>query len=65
MSPIIAAVIAAVVGCLLGGLVGYSYRKSFTEKKIERTEDYACTTTLSARRKTTRRKRCWRPRRKS
>jgi ribonuclease Y len=41
MDPIIAAVIAAVVGCLVGGLIGYAYRKSFTEKKIERTEDYA------------------------
>ena len=41
MDPIIIAVIAAIVGCLLGGLVGYTYRKSFTEKKIERTEDYA------------------------
>ena len=41
MDPIIAAVIAAVVGCLIGGLIGYTYRKSFTEKKIERTEDYA------------------------
>ena len=41
MDPIIAAVIAAVVGCLAGGLVGYTYRKNYTEKKIDRTEDYA------------------------
>ena len=41
MDPIIAAVIAAVVGCLLGGLVGYTYRKNYTEKKIDRTEEYA------------------------
>ena len=41
MDPIIIAVIAAIAGCLLGSLVGYAYRKSFTEKKIERTEDYA------------------------
>ncbi len=41
MDPIIIAVIAAVAGCLLGGLLGYTYRKNFTEKKIERTEDYA------------------------
>ena len=40
MSPIITAVIA-VAGCLLGGLVGYAYRKSYTEKKIDRTEEYA------------------------
>ena len=41
MDPIIAAVIAAVVGCLIGGLLGYTYRKNVTEKKIERTEEYA------------------------
>ncbi len=41
MDPIIAAVIAAVAGCLLGGLVGYAYRKNYTEKKIDRTEEYA------------------------
>ena len=41
MSPIIAAVIAAVLGCLLGGLTGYTYRKNYTEKKIDRTEEYA------------------------
>ncbi len=40
MSPVIAAVIAVVVG-VIGGLLGYTYRKNFTEKKIERTEDYA------------------------
>ena len=41
MDPIIIAVLTAIVGCLIGGLVGYTYRKSFTKKKIERTEDYA------------------------
>ncbi len=41
MDPIIAAVIAAVLGCLLGGLTGYTYRKNYTEKKIDRTEEYA------------------------
>ena len=41
MDPIIAAVIAAVIGCLLGGLTGYTYRKNYTEKKIDRTEEYA------------------------
>ncbi|MBQ6599233.1 MAG: ribonuclease Y, partial [Lentisphaeria bacterium] len=41
MSPVVAAVIAAVVGCLLGGFGGYTYRKNHTEKKIDRTEDYA------------------------
>ena len=40
MSPVIAAVIAVVVGVICG-LLGYTYRKNFTEKKIERTEDYA------------------------
>ncbi|MBR6442690.1 MAG: ribonuclease Y [Clostridia bacterium] len=41
MDPIIAAVIAAVIGCLVGGLTGYTYRKNYTEKKIDRTEEYA------------------------
>ena len=40
MSPVLAAVIAVVVGVICG-LLGYTYRKNFTEKKIERTEDYA------------------------
>ena len=40
MSPVIAIVIA-VAACLIGGLVGYTYRKNYTEKKIDRTEDYA------------------------
>ena len=40
MSPVIDAVIAVVVGAICGFL-GYTYRKNFTEKKIERTEDYA------------------------
>ena len=40
MNPIIAIVIA-VAACLLGGLAGYTYRKNYTEKKIDRTEDYA------------------------
>ncbi len=40
MSPIIAAVIA-VAACLCGGLLGYTYRKNYTEKKIDRTEEYA------------------------
>ena len=40
MSPVIAAVIAVVVGVICG-LLGYTYRKNFTEKKIERTEEYA------------------------
>ena len=40
MSPIIA-IIIAVVTCLVGGVVGYTYRKNYTEKKIDRTEDYA------------------------
>ena len=40
MSPVITAVIAVVVGVICG-LLGYTYRKNFTKKKIERTEDYA------------------------
>ena len=40
MNPIIA-VIIAVATCVLGGIVGYTYRKNYTEKKIDRTEDYA------------------------
>ncbi len=40
MNPVIAIVIA-VAACLIGGLVGYTYRKNYTEKKIDRTEDYA------------------------
>lgn len=40
MSPVITAVIAVVVGVICG-LLGYTYRKNFTEKKIERTEEYA------------------------
>ena len=40
MSPVLAAVIAVVVGVICG-LLGYTYRKNFTEKKIERTEEYA------------------------
>ena len=40
MNPIIT-VIIAVAACLLGGIVGYTYRKSYTEKKIDRTEEYA------------------------
>ena len=40
MSPVIAIVIA-LAACLIGGLVGYTYRKNYTEKKIDRTEDYA------------------------
>ena len=40
MSPIIT-VIIALAACLIGGLVGYTYRKNYTEKKIDRTEEYA------------------------
>ena len=40
MNPIIT-VIIAVATCILGGIAGYTYRKSYTEKKIDRTEDYA------------------------
>ena len=40
MSPIITVVIA-VAACVIGGLVGYTYRKNYTEKKIDRTEEYA------------------------
>ena len=38
MSPIITVVIA-VAACVIGGLVGYTYRKNYTEKKIDRTEE--------------------------
>ena len=40
MSPILAIGIA-IVACVLGVLLGYMYRKSYTEKKIDRTEEYA------------------------
>ena len=40
MSPVIA-IIIALAACAIGGLVGYTYRKNYTEKKIDRTEDYA------------------------
>ncbi|QTE67025.1 ribonuclease Y [Clostridiales bacterium] len=40
MSPILAIGIA-IVTCVLGALLGYMYRKSYTEKKIDRTEEYA------------------------
>ncbi len=40
MSPIIAIGIA-VVCAVIGALLGYTYRKQMTEKKIERTEEYA------------------------
>ena len=40
MSPILAIGIA-IVTCVLGELLGYMYRKSYTEKKIDRTEEYA------------------------
>jgi len=40
MSPILAIGIA-IVTCILGVLAGYMYRKSYTEKKIDRTEEYA------------------------
>ncbi len=40
MNPIIT-VIIAVATCILGGIAGYTYRKSYTEKKIDRTEEYA------------------------
>ena len=40
MSPILAIGIA-VVTCILGAVFGYLYRKSYTEKKIDRTEEYA------------------------
>ena len=65
MNPIIT-VIIAVAACLLGGIVGYTYRKSYTEKKIDRTEEYAKRLYDDAVRKaTTRRKKCSRPRRRS
>ena len=35
------AIVIAVVTAVIGGLVGYTYRKNYTEKKIERTEEYA------------------------
>ena len=67
MDPIIIAVIAAIAGCLLGGLVGYAYRKSFTERRSNerKTTPSACMTTPSAKPKTTRKKKCWKPRKKS
>ena len=40
MSPILAIGIA-IVTCILGAVFGYLYRKSYTEKKIDRTEEYA------------------------
>ena len=40
MSPIVA-ILIAVVTCAVGALVGYTYRKNYTEKKIDRTEEYA------------------------
>ena len=40
MDLIVAIGIAAAT-CLLGGLLGYTYRKNYTEKKIDRTEEYA------------------------
>ena len=35
------AILLMVVACAAGGFVGYTYRKGYTEKKIERTEEYA------------------------
>ncbi len=40
MNPIIA-ILIAVVTCGLGTVGGYIYRKNQTEKKIDRTEEYA------------------------
>ena len=40
MSPILAIGIA-IVTCIIGVVFGYLYRKSYTEKKIDRTEEYA------------------------
>ena len=40
MSPILAIGIA-IVTCIIGAVFGYLYRKSYTEKKIDRTEEYA------------------------
>ena len=40
MNPLIA-VLIALATCALGGAAGYTYRKNYTEKKIDRTEEYA------------------------
>ena len=66
MSPVLAAVIAVVVGAICGFL-GYTYRKNFTEKKIERTEDYAKRLYDDAVRKAEdyKKEKCWKPRKKS
>ena len=40
MNPILAAVIALATLCI-GALTGYTYRKNQTERKIDRTEEYA------------------------
>jgi len=38
---VVLAILIALVTAAVGGLVGYTFRKNYTEKKIERTEEYA------------------------
>jgi ribonuclease Y len=37
----IVVILIALATAAVGGLVGYTWRKNYTEKKIERTEEYA------------------------
>ena len=66
MISVVWAIVIAVVTAGIGIAVGYFYRKSYTEKKIGRTEEYARRLYDDAvrKRKIIKRKRCWRPRRK-
>ena len=66
MSPILAIGIA-IVTCIIGAVFGYLYRKSYTEKKIDRTEEYARRLYDDAVRKAEdyKKERCWKPRKKS
>ena len=66
MSPILAIGIA-IVTCILGAVFGYLYRKSYTEKKIDRTEEYARRLYDDAVRKAEdyKKERCWKPRKRS
>ena len=34
-------IVAALAALCIGGVLGYTYRKNNTEKKIDRTEEYA------------------------
>ena len=66
MDLIVAIVIAAATLCI-GLLAGYTYRKNNTERKIDRTEEYAKRLYDDAVRKAEdyKKEKCWKPRKKS